>query len=268
MNWSKYFCGMGLAICLALRVFLIFTNIDPVTGFYSSNSIAVSFYNTMILLILLISVGYGLFLMKPTEFQVKKPIVTSLASAVCGLTILGVSVLSFRSYLHELFRWSNPLDQLTEYPMEGVLQLLRLLIGIIAAASLLSLAISGGKLFRRSGLLLAPAIWTLIYTVNQFMAYPQIADMSDRVLWLLSLIFFAMTMLGQARIMRGVNGQKGARYVCAFGYACGFCGLLLGGSQIITLERVCTIDTMQWVLTTAMALHATAMAYSCQISEE
>lgn len=268
MNWSKYFCSMGLAICLALRVFLIFTNIDPITGFYSSNSIAVSFYNTMVLLIVSISIVYGLFFMKPTEFQVKKPLMTTLASAICGLTILGVSVLSFRDYLHELFRWSNPLDYLSEYPSAALIQLLRLLIGIIAAASLLSLAISGGKLFRRSGLLLAPAIWTMLYTVEQFMAYPQIADMSDRVLWLLSLVFFAMTMLGQARIIRGVNGQKGARYVCAFGYACGFCGLLLGGSQIITLQRVSTIDTMQWVLTTAMALHAMAMAYSCQIKED
>jgi len=268
MNWSKYFCGMGLAICLALRVFLIFTNIDPVSGFYTSNSIAVSFYNTMVLLILLISVVYGLFFMKPTEFHVKKPVLTTMAAAICGLTILAVSVLTFRDFLHELFRWSNPLEQLTEYPVDAVVQLLRLLLGIIAAASLLSLAISGGKLFRRSGLLLAPAIWTMLYTVEQFMLYPQIADMSDRVLWLLSLCFFAMTMLGQARIIRGVNGQKGARYVCAFGYACGFCGLLLGGSQIITLQRVCTIETMQWVLTTAMALHATAMAYSCQIKED
>lgn len=268
MNWSKYFCGMGLAICLALRVLLIFTNIDPVSGFFGSNSIVVSFYNTMVMLILTISVVYGLFFMKPSEFSVRKPILTTLASAVCGLTILGVSVLSFRDFLHDLFRWSNPLDALTEYPMASVLQLLRLLIGIIAAASLLSLAISGGKMFRRSGLLLAPAIWTMVYTVEQFMAYPQIADMSDRVLWMLSLIFFAMTMLGQARIIRGVNGQKGARYVCAFGYACGFCGLLLGGSQIITLQKVCTIETMQWVLTTAMALHATAMAASCHIKED
>lgn len=268
MNWSKYFCGMGLAICLALRVFLIFTNMDPVSGFYISNSIAVSFYNTMVLLILLISVGYGLFFMKPTEFQVKKPVMTTLASALCGLMILVVSVLSFRDYLHDLFNWSRPLLYLTENPMSAVLQIVRLLLGIIATASLLSLAISGGKLFRRSGLLLAPAIWTMVYTIEQFMAYPQIADMSDRVLWLLSLVCFAMTMLGQARIIRGVNGQKGARYVCAFGYACGFCGLLLGSSQIITLQRVCTIDTIQWLLTTAMALHASAMAYSCQIKED
>ncbi len=268
MNWSKYFCGMGLAVCLALRVFLIFTNIDPVTGFYSSNSIAVSFYNTMVLLILLISIVYGLFFMKPTEFHVKKPLLTSLASAVCGLTILAVNVLNFRDFLHEMFRWSNPIYYLSEYPMDAVLQLARLLLGIIAAAPLLSLAISGGRLFRRSGLLLAPAIWTMLYTLEQFMLYPQIADMSDRVLWLLSLVFFTMTMLGQARIIRGVNVQKGARYVCAFGYVCGFCGLLLGISQIITLQKACTLDTMQWVLTTTMALHATAMAYSCQIQED
>ena len=152
--------------------------------------------------------------------------------------------------------------------MAALVQLLRLFIGLSAGASLLSFAITGGKMFRRSGILIMPAIWTMVYTVEQFMAHPQIADMSDRMLWLLTLLFFSMTMIGQARIIRNVKPEKGAKYICAFGYACALCGLLLGLSQIITMQKVCTIDTLHWVLTTCMGFHGLVMALSCHSKTE
>lgn len=268
MNWSKLFCGIGLVICLALRVFLIFTSVDPITGFYSGGGFAVSFYNTLLLLSLLIIVGYGLFVMKPGEFHVKIPALLTVSSAVCGLMILVISGIEFRTFLQELFYWGNPLLRLMNMKMAALVQLLRLFIGLSAGASLLSFAITGGKMFRRSGILIMPAIWTMVYTVEQFMAHPQIADMSDRMLWLLTLLFFSMTMIGQARIIRNVKPEKGAKYICAFGYACALCGLLLGLSQIITMQKVCTIDTLQWVLTTCMGFHGLVMALSCHSKTE
>ncbi|MGN0664787.1 MAG: hypothetical protein ACI4L5_06890 [Negativibacillus sp.] len=268
MNWSKLFFAVGGLICLALRIFLIFTNVDPNTGFYLSGGFAVSFYNTLLGLSLAIIVGYGLFVMKPKGFRVKHPLLLTLVSAVCGLMVLVISGLDFWSSLSDLFRWSDPLRQILDNKLFVVLQIIRLFIGLSAGAAFLSYAITGGKMFRRSGVLLTPALWTMLYLVEQFMAYPQIADMSDRVLWILTLLFFALAMIGQARIIRNVNPEKGAKYLCAYGYACALCGLILGISQLVTLEKVCTINTIQWVLTTCMALHALVMAESCHIAEE
>ncbi len=263
MNWSKFFFGLGGSFCLALRIFMIFTNMDPETGFYLYNGFALSFYHTIFALSLVGMIGYGLFFMKPRDFEIRKPALTGLASAACGLMILLTSAMGFFSYLKEMFRWSNPVSHLLDNLPVVLMELLLLLIGLSAGASFLSYAISSGKMLRRSGLLMTPAIWTMIYTVEQFMAYPQIADMSDRLLWLLTLIFFAMAMIGQARIIRNVKPEKGAKYLCAFGYACGLCGLVLGISQLVTFQRVSTLDTMQWLLTTTMGAHALLMAFSC-----
>lgn len=268
MNWSKFFFGVGGLICLALRIFLVFTNIDPDSGFFISNGIAVSFYNTMLLLALLIIVGYGLFRMKPKDFVVKQPVLLTLASAACGIAILLSTGFTFIDYLKSIFQYSDPLSHLSGNVFAVVLEIVRLFLGLTAGATLLSFAISGGKLFRRSGMLLTPAVWTLIYLIQQFLAYPQIADMSDRVLWMLTLLFFTLAMVGQARIIRNVKPQKGAKYVCAYGYAAALCGLVLGISQLVTMQKVCTIETNQWLLTTAMALHSLAMASSCQIEGE
>ncbi|MBQ9970435.1 MAG: hypothetical protein IJP15_08110 [Oscillospiraceae bacterium] len=268
MNWSKLFFGVGGIICLLLRVFLIFTNIDPTTGFYVHGGFVLSFYSTLLILSLLIIVGYGLFVMKPSAFRVNQPALLSFASAFCGTMILLNSGLGFIDFLSEIFRWSDPMGYVTDNVLLVVLQLLRLLIGLSAGASLISYAITGGNMLRRSGFLLTPAVWTMIYTVERFMAYPQIADMSDRVLWLLTLLFFTLTMIGQARIIRGVKAEKGVKYVCAYGFACAFSGLILGISQLVTMQNVSTLSTMEWVLTTSMGLHALMMALSCHTGEE
>lgn len=268
MNWSKLFFGVGGGICLLLRVFLIFNNMDPSTGFYRYGGFVVSFYGTLLLLCLLIVVGYGLFVMKPSEFRVNKPLLLTIASAFCGVMILINSGLNFIDFLGGIFHWSDPVAYLTDNIITVVVQLIRLLIGLSAGASLVSYAITGGSMLRRSGFLLTPAVWTMIYTVEHFMTYPQIADMSDRVLWLLTLLFFTLTTIGQARIIRGVKAEKGVKYVCAYGYGCAFCGLLLSLSQLITMQRVCTLETMEWVLTSSMALHALMMALSCHIADK
>lgn len=264
MNWSKLFFGVGGGICLLLRIYLILTNMDPVTGFYLSGGFAVSFYNTLLTLSLVIIIGYGLFKMKPDDFDVKKPALLTISASLSGLAILLVSGMGFLDFLSDVFRWSNPVNYLLDSKLTVLLQLLRLFIGLSAGAALLSFAITGGRMFRRSGMLITPALWTMIYTIQQFMEYPQVADMSDRVLWVLCLLFFALAMIGQARIIRGVKPEKGSKYLCAYGYACALCGLLLGISQAVTLQKVCTIETMQWLLTTCMALHALAMAMSCR----
>lgn len=268
MNWSKLFFGIGGGICLLLRIYLILTNMDPTTGFYLSGGFAVSFYNTLLTLSLIIIISYGLFKIKPHDFDVKKPILVTIASSLCGLAILLVSGISFFDFLSHIFRWSDPITYLMNSKLTVLFQLLRLLIGLSAGAALLSFAIRGGRMVRRSGMLITPALWALIYAVDQFMAYPQIADMSDRVLWLLCLLFFSLAMIGQARIIRGIKPEKGSKYLCAYGYACALCGLLLGISQTVTMEKVCTIETMQWILTTCMALHALAMASSCRMEGE
>ncbi len=263
MNWSKFFFGLGGAFCLVLRIFMIFTNMDPETGFYLHNGFALSFYHTLFGLSLIGMIGYGLFFMKPRDFEVRKPALLTVTAILCGLMILFSSAADFMAYLQQMFLWSNPVERLMDNLPTVLLELLLLLIGLSAGANFLSYAISGGKMFRRSGLLMTPAIWTMIYAVEQFMAYPQIADMSDRLLWLLTLLFFAMAMIGQARILRNVKAEKGAKYLCAFGFACGFCGLILGIGQIVTFQRVSTLDTMQWLLTTAMGAHGLLMAFSC-----
>ena len=262
-NWSKYFFVLGAPLCLILRIFLIFTNMNPETGFYLTGGFGVSFYHTLLILCLGIIIFHGLFKMKPRDFSVRKPALLSLASAFCGMMILLTSGFSFLDFLGEMFRWSDPVKHLLGSIPTAVWQLVRLLIGLSAGSNLLSYAIAGGKLFRRSALLMTTSIWTMIYAVEQFMALPQIADMSDRVLWMLTLLFFSLAMIGQARIIRNVKPEKGAKYLCAYGFSCAFCGLVLGISQIVTLQRVCTIDTMQWVLTTSMGLHALVMALSC-----
>ena len=268
MNWSKLFFGVGGGICLLLRIFMIFTNMDPSTGFYLQGGFVLSFYNTLLFLSLLIIIGYGLFVMKPSAFHVNKPALLSFAAAFCGVMILLNSGFGFIDFLSEIFRWNDPVRYITDNVLPVVLQLLRLLIGLSAGASLISYAITGGNMLKRSGFLLTPAIWTMIYTVERFMAYPQVADMSDRVLWLLTLLFFTLTMIGQGRIIRGIKAEKGVKYVCAYGFACAFCGLVLGFSQLVTMQRVSTLDTMEWALTTSMGLHALFMALSCHVSSE
>ena len=161
MNWSKLFFGVGGIICLLLRVFLIFTNIDPTTGFYVHGGFVLSFYSTLLILSLLIIVGYGLFVMKPSAFRVNQPALLSFASAFCGTMILLNSGLGFIDFLSEIFRWSDPMGYVTDNVLLVVLQLLRLLIGLSAGASLISYAITGGNMLRRSGFLLTPAVWTM-----------------------------------------------------------------------------------------------------------
>ncbi len=260
MNWSKFFFVLGGAFCLVLRIFMIFTNMDPETGFYLTNGFALSFYHTIFGLSIIGMIVYGLFFMKPRGFDVKKPKLLSLTLALCGFMILYTCAMDFLGYLKQMFLWSNPVDLLMENLPNVLLELLILLIGLSAGASFLSYAISGNRTLRRSGLLITPSIWTMIYTLEQFMEYPQIADMSDRLLWLLTLLFFALTMIGQARIIRNVHPEKGVKYLCAYGYACALCGLILGVSQLVTFQRVSTLDSSHWILASCMGIHSLVMS--------
>ncbi len=263
MNWSKFFFVLGGSVCLVLRIFMIFTNMNPETGFYLSNGFTLSFYHTIFGLSLTGIIIYGLYFMKPWGFEVKRPNVLSITIALCGSMILYTSAFDFLKYLREMFLWNNPMDLLKENLPNVLLELLVLLIGLSAGASFLSYAISGNKTLRRSGLLITPAIWTMIYTLEQFMEYPQIADMSDRLLWLLTLLFFSLAMIGQARVIRNVKPEKGVKYLCAFGYACALCGLVLGISQLVTFQHVSTLKSREWILAACLSVHALTMASSC-----
>lgn len=266
-NWSKLFCALGFVGCLALRVALIFTNLDPESGFYSPGSALPSCFTVLLLCCLILIVGYGL-LKSRSRFQVRQPKLLILPAALCGLGILAVSILCFRDYLGQLFLWNDPLDELLDNIPMALLQGLQLLLGLIAGASQLSLALSGGRAFRRTGILLCPALWGILYAIRQFMTYPQIADMPDRLLWLLTLLFFSLAMVGQARVLRQVDAAKGARYLNAYGYAAALCGLLLCLSQAVTLQRVSSLETYQWIFAGVLGLHCLSMALCCQDAEE
>ena len=62
-NWSKYFFVLGAPLCLILRIFLIFTNMNPETGFYLTGGFGLSFYHTLLILCLGIIIFHGLFKM-------------------------------------------------------------------------------------------------------------------------------------------------------------------------------------------------------------
>lgn len=250
MNWSKYFFIIGLAVCLPLRIFLVFRGIDPATGFYDSNSFTVPLYNTLLLLCLVIMVGYGMFRMRPASFEPKNKPVLSAASLVMGAAVLLQSAMSFWRFLRLLMEWQDPLSYLTAHMLPALGRLLFLFLGLAASATFFSFAMgySGGKPVRRTAALLMPSVWAIVYCAQQFMAYPQIADFSDRVLWLLTLLFFSLFLLGQARIIRQINPVKGVRYLTAFGFSGALCGILLGLSQLFTLQKVSTLPISQWVL--------------------
>lgn len=268
MNFSKLFFALGGIVCLALRIFLIFNNnINPATGFFAGGNFSVSFYNTFLALCLVIIVLYGLFKSNPTHFKVKNPLIFGISSALCGIVILAVSAREFLGVVQTIFSYVSPEIYIKDSLLYIVYEIFRLFLGIASAATFISFSISNNTFFRHSGLLLCPSIWTFLYALQQFKSYPQIADMSDRVLWFLTIGFFCLNMLGEARIFRSLNSKKGMKYVNAYGYSCALCGFVLLFSQLITLQRVATLDISQYVLAGAMAFQALISAQSISSEE-
>ena len=270
MNWSKLLFLIGLVLCLPLRIFLIFTNINPETGFYLSGGFWVSLYTTILVICLLGIVGYGLFRMRPVPLELKNPKLLSVASLLIGCLVLVHSASVFWNFVQDLFPWRDFSYFLSGNLVSSLMELLRLLIGLAAAASFFSFAISyiGGRSSQKTAALLTPALWTMLYCGEQFMDYPQIADMSDRVLWFLTIALFTMMLIGQGRVVRNVQPQKGARYISAFGYSCALCGALLGFSQLITLQRASTLPTPQWGMAFCFGIYAFLLAQNTRIDAE
>lgn len=266
MNWSKLLFCVGIVLCLPLRVFLVLKNVDPETGFYLSSGFTVSFYTTLLLAALVIIVGYGLFRMEPTGFTVKRPKLLSIISLLTGGMVLVHSADSFWKFIQEVLSWHDVIGYLMDSKFMALGNLLFLFVGLGAAAAFFSLAIGywGGNHLQKTGSLLMPALWSMIYCGKQFISYPQIADMSDRVLWFLAISFFTLLLIGQARVIRGVNPQKGVRYITAFGYGAALTGITLGVSQIVTLQKISTLPANQWRLALCFGIYGLLLATSCR----
>ena len=268
MNFSKLFFVLCSVVCLALRVFLIFNNnINPATGFFAGGDFAVSFYNTFLFMCMGIIILYGLFKSNPTHFKVKNPIIFGLSSTLCGIVILAVTAREFLGVTQTIFSYVNPEIYIQDNVLHIIYEISKLFLGIASGATFISFSISNNTLFRHSGLLLCPSIWTFLYSLQQFKSYPQIADMSDRVLWFLTIVFFCLNMIGEARIFRTINTKKGMKYVNAYGYSCALCGFVLLFGQLFTLNRVATLDITQYFLAGAMALQAFVSAQSISSEE-
>ncbi len=259
MNWSKFFFCTGAALCLPLYIYHCIFNTDPATGFFAQKGFLTVLYCTLLSICLAGTAAAGLLGKNaPSITLSKKPLLGGISLVLAVMAALQ-GLFSAKDYLIFMFSFAKPMDAVVFQPFSLVTALIQLIAAIAGALGFLLL---GTGYFKGKGTtsaplaLFGPPVWSGIFTAQMFMAYPQIASFPDRALWFTCLVFFALFLVGQSRILLGEQKEKGCRWVAAFGLCCGLTGFVLTGGTVLSLRFHTTLPWFHLLFAPFSALYA------------
>lgn len=257
MNGSKWIFIIGLVACLPFRIWHKATNIDPITGFFLEKDITVSIFYGILALSLVLIICFSLFLLRNKKFSISANRALSVLSLAVGISIIANGGLE----LYESYSKLDPLNTLVPSIIMGTLFFISLFAGIV----FIRLCIGYAKediTNRGSYTFLIPIIWGLAHCVVMYIDYPQIADMPDRVLYLICLLSFTVFLVGQGRIMSDVNMDKGVCYVSGFGMVAAFSGILMVTGEVSALLKGFTLPIFDLILACFISLYSLVFSWS------
>lgn len=222
MNITKLLFLLGAVICLPLYGFLCLTNLDPVTGFFSSSTLLTTLFYGALFLIPALMLLFSHGIQKKLSFSISNSKVLAVLSFLLGGVMIGTGV-THLLHLLSLFETGA---------MFGTALLTGLQIPMSVLSGLVFLRLGLGYLrenINRSGSMsfLFPVIWALITCIELFRDYPLIAGMPERTLYLLCLLSFTLFLMGQSRILNNIDFPRGVRWSNGFGFCAGLFGLTL-----------------------------------------
>lgn len=253
MNITKLLFILGVVICLPLYGFLCLTNLDPVTGFFSSSTLLTTLFYGALFLIPVLMLLFSQVIQKQLSFSISNSKILAVLSFLLGVAMIGSGV------THLLFLLS-----LLDGAMFGTILLTGLLVPLSLLSGLSFLWLGIGYLrenINRSGSMsfLLPVSWSLITCVELFRDYPQIAGMPERTLYLLCLLSFTLFLLGQSRILNNIDFARGVRWSNGFGFCAGLFGLTLTVGEAAAFSTM-SLPLLDVGLTLAIALYCIAFS--------
>lgn len=253
MNITKLLFILGAVICLPLYGFLCLTNLDPVTGFFSSSTLLTTLFYGALFLIPVLMLLFSQVIQKQLSFSISNSKILAVLSFLLGAAMIGSGV------THLLFLLS-----LLDGAMFGTILLTGLLVPLSLLSGLSFLWLGIGYLrenINRSGSMsfLLPVSWSLITCVELFRDYPQIASMPERTLYLLCLLSFTLFLLGQSRILNNIDFARGVRWSNGFGFCAGLFGLTLTVGEAAAFSTM-SLPLLDVGLTLAIGLYCIAFS--------
>lgn len=261
LNRSKLIFLIGMVVCLPLRVWHKFSNIDSATGFYLNKDVTVTAYYGILSVSLIGILCFSLFLMRNKTFAISASRTLSVLSVAVGIAILASGGLQAWQFYQNYISVSGQAGLLVPTVLIGILFFFSVFSGVV----FLRLAIGYAKediTNRGSYTFLIPILWALAYCVLMYTDYPQIADMPDRVLYLFCLLSFTVFLVGQGRILSDVNMDKGVCYVCGFGLTTALSGLLLIVGEAVSFTKGTTLPLFDLALAFCISVYALVFSWS------
>lgn len=253
MNITKLLFILGAVICLPLYGFLCLTNLDPVTGFFSSSTLLTTLFYGALFLIPVLMLLFSQVIQKHLSFSISNSKILAVLSFLLGTAMIGSGVTHLLSLL-----------SLLDGAMFGTILLTGLLVPLSLLSGLSFLWLGIGYLrenINRSGSMsfLLPVSWSLITCVELFRDYPQIASMPERTLYLLCLLSFTLFLLGQSRILNNIDFARGVRWSNGFGFCAGLFGLTLTVGEAAAFSTM-SLPLLDVGLTLAIGLYCIAFS--------
>ena len=225
--FALYF--VALVFCLALRIYLKLTAMDPNTGFYLEPGLFVIAFNALLGggLVLL----YLLYLLRRTDRDypvLREDKITALSAMICGISMA----------LYQLEALEIPIPVLEELSLHntgvGLEGLALMLSGVFGWFAAIVFTFIGARalFFGRGGLRggvipLVAGIWVMIVLVTSFNKYTTLTTVSDSLLVVLFMVFASLFFVGHARTLGGFARKDGRNYAIPSGLATSLCGALL-----------------------------------------
>lgn len=216
------FFAVSCAVTLFLAVYLILFSIDPTTHFYYDDAKLVTVTNVVLLAVTFIMLLPFLARRVKTDFVfgfAKRPAlgvfsaITALALIVTGFDNI-VLTISAQAGAGEFFI--------------GCAQIIAAAFFIVAAVS----QFRGRKIDLRFAALL-PVFWSIINLVVTFMSLTQIANISQYLYEVLQMVFAALFLYYNARVISGLTNGREILGAFAFGLPCAMYGFLASIPSVI-----------------------------------
>lgn len=213
---------LGLLVCGSARILLKLRFMDPETGFYTGSNGIITVYHLGLL-----AAAVLLFLVSrlrrpggdyPVRYDNRA---AGLLALLTGLSVAAYVLLDQPYPLMEQ-GYSQAILQARDYACVAL--------GILAALSLVW--IGAGMLFGSvSRAAMIPALfgglWQAYMLVTRFNSYTVLTTISDNLLAVLFMVFAALFLVGQARVLFGLSRKDGRNYTIPSGLCASLTGLLL-----------------------------------------
>ena len=212
-------CCIGL---LSLRTIIKIRYIDLDIGFYSVSNAAVTSFNILLFvgMVLMLVLGYrGVY----SDFLICKTkgiAACALFAGAGGMLFIHCigNIAAERRETGALLAASNALD----------------LIGVLSGVCLVAMAVRFFLLYKTIPLTAAliPVAYTLSTLIYRFFSYNTVNSISDHMLEILFYAMCTLLLLQQVRVLCGIGPGRGLKMICALGFMTALSGLTLAFPQL------------------------------------